>query len=68
MREDALELFGFADEREKEAYELLIGVSGVGPKVAVAILSALTVDRLQKAVLTGDVKAIAHHLGSHQEK
>ena len=63
VREDALELFGFADEQEKTAYELLIGVSGVGPKAAVAILSALTVERLQKAVLTGDVKAIAQANG-----
>lgn len=63
VREDAMELFGFATEQEKTAYELLIGVSGIGPKAAVAILSALTVERLQKAVLTGDVKAIAQANG-----
>ena len=59
VREDAMELFGFADEEEQAAFEQLIGVSGVGPKAAIAILSALTVERLQKAVLTGDQKAIS---------
>ena len=59
VREDAMELFGFADEQEQAAFEQLISVSGVGPKAAVAILSALTVERLQKAVLTGDAKTIA---------
>lgn len=59
VREDAMELFGFADEQEQAAFEQLIGVSGVGPKAAIAILSALTVERLQQAVLTGDVKIIA---------
>lgn len=63
VREDAMELFGFADEEEKTAYELLISVSGVGPKAAIAILSSLTVERLNKAVLTGDVKAISQAQG-----
>lgn len=59
VREDAMELFGFADEQEQTAYEQLISVSGVGAKAAIAILSALTVERLNKAILTGDVKAIS---------
>ena len=63
VREDAMELFGFAAEEEQEAYELLISVSGVGPKAAITILSVLTVERLQKAVLTGDAKAIAQANG-----
>ena len=42
VREDAFELFGFATEREKSAFRMLIGVSGIGPKVAISILSALT--------------------------
>lgn len=59
VREDAMELFGFSDESEKTAFEQLISVSGVGPKAAIAILSVLTPDRLNKAVLMGDVKAIS---------
>lgn len=63
VREDAMELFGFADQTEKAAFEQLISVSGVGPKAAVSILSALSVERLNKAVLTGDVKAISSAQG-----
>jgi Holliday junction DNA helicase RuvA len=59
VREDAMELFGFSDEEELTAFTQLISVSGVGPKAAVAILSVLTAERLNKAVLTGDVKAIS---------
>lgn len=59
VREDAMELFGFADETELAAFTQLISVSGVGPKAAIAILSVLTAERLNKAVLTGDVKAIS---------
>lgn len=58
-REDAMELYGFSTEEERLAYEQLTSVSGVGPKAAISILSALTVERLNKAVLTGDVKSIA---------
>ena len=59
VREDAMELFGFCDEEELTAFTQLISVSGVGPKAAIAILSVLTAERLNKAVLTGDVKAIS---------
>ena len=59
VREDARELYGFSTEEERLAYEQLTSVSGVGPKAAISILSALTVERLNKAVLTGDVKSIA---------
>ena len=59
VREDAMELYGFSPEEERLAYEQLTSVSGVGPKAAISILSALTVERLNKAVLTGDVKSIA---------
>ncbi len=59
VREDAMELYGFSTEEEKLAYEQLTSVSGVGSKAAISILSALTVERLNKAVLTGDVKSIA---------
>ncbi len=58
VREDALDLFGFADKNELDCFKLLTGVSGVGPKAALAILSQLTPDRLAVSVAGGDVKAI----------
>ncbi|MBQ8182542.1 MAG: Holliday junction branch migration protein RuvA [Clostridia bacterium] len=58
VREDALDLFGFATEEEMEAFKMLIGVSGVGPKAALAILSELTPDAFAVAVASGDAKAI----------
>ena len=58
VREDALDLFGFADTAELDCFKILIGVSGVGPKAALAILSRLTPDKLSQAVASGDVKAI----------
>lgn len=58
VREDALELFGFADRHELDCFRLLTGVSGVGPKAAIAILSVLSPDRLGVAIASGDVKAI----------
>lgn len=58
VREDALDLFGFADEAELDCFKILIGVSGVGPKAGLAILSRLTPDKLSQAVACGDVKAI----------
>ena len=50
VREDALTLFGFMDEADRAVFELLLGVSGVGPKVALAILSAVSPDALRAAV------------------
>lgn len=58
VREDALDLFGFADTAELDCFKILIGVSGVGPKAGLAILSRLTPDKLSQAVACGDVKAI----------
>jgi Holliday junction DNA helicase RuvA len=59
VREDELSLFGFADESEKEAFEQLITVSGVGPKVALATLSALSPEVLAGAVAAEDVALIS---------
>ena len=59
VREDALLLFGFATESEQRTFEGLISVSGVGPKVALAVCSALAPDALRRALVTGDVDAIA---------
>jgi Holliday junction DNA helicase RuvA len=58
VREDAMELFGFYTQEELGAYKTLIGVSGVGPKVALAILSALTPSQISLAIASGDVKTI----------
>src|SRR6478752_905107 len=56
VREDALQLFGFATADEREVFELLLGVSGVGPKVALAILSGSTPAVLRRAIARDDVK------------
>ncbi len=56
VREDALDLFGFADEEELDCFKLLLGISGVGPKAALSILSAVTPSQLALAVATGDEK------------
>ena len=58
VREDALDLFGFADKNELDCFKMLTGVSGVGPKAGLAILSALTPDRLAVSIAGGDVKSI----------
>ena len=56
VRDDALQLFGFESPRERRFFVTLIGVSGVGPKVALAILSAYSVSDLETAVVRGDDK------------
>lgn len=59
VREDGIELFGFASETELEAFKMLITVSGVGPKAALAILSVFTPDRLAITIMNEDTKSIA---------
>jgi Holliday junction DNA helicase RuvA len=56
VREDALQLYGFADTAERELFVHLLAVNGVGPKVALAIVSASTPADLRKAILLEDVK------------
>ena len=58
VREDAMELFGFADQNELRSFKLLIGVSGVGPRAALSILSAVTPQQLAMAVVTEDETAL----------
>ena len=58
VKEDAMDLFGFYTQNELNSFKMLIGVSGVGPKAALAILSAATPDQLALAVVTGDEKAL----------
>lgn len=59
VREDALNLFGFANEEELAMFELLLGVNGVGPKVALATLSVLSPDALRVAVASEEPGMIA---------
>ncbi len=59
LREDAIQLFGFLAGPEKEAFLLLTGVSGIGPKLALSVLSALSVTDLISAVQAGDVDKLA---------
>jgi Holliday junction DNA helicase RuvA len=56
VREDALQLFGFASAEERELFELLLGVNGVGPKVALAIVSGSAPADLRRAIARDDVK------------
>ncbi|MCI7085038.1 Holliday junction branch migration protein RuvA [bacterium] len=58
VREDAMELFGFATTEELGIFKTLIGVSGVGPKVGLAILSVLTPQQVALAIASNDVKSI----------
>ena len=63
VREDALELFGFYDSQELDCFKLLIGISGVGPKAALAVLSEMTPDRLALCVANGDAKSVTKAQG-----
>jgi holliday junction DNA helicase RuvA len=58
VREDAIQLFGFLTSQEKEAFVLLTSVSGVGPKLALSVLSALPVPALVSAIQSGDVEKL----------
>lgn len=67
VREDALELYGFGTPQERALFRVLTGVSGVGPKVGLAILSELPPEQLQSAVLSGDVAALKRVKGIGQK-
>lgn len=58
VREEIFELFGFSSQQELSSFKMLIGVSGVGPKAALAILSSTTPNNLALAIVTGDEKAL----------
>lgn len=58
VREDAVELFGFADREELNCFKMLISISGVGPKAAISILSDLTPQKFALCVATGDAKTL----------
>lgn len=59
VREDGVELFGFESSEERSCFNLLISVSGVGPKAAISILSMMSPDRLSLAICTEDTKFIS---------
>src|SRR5947207_14886270 len=58
MREDGIALYGFSNEEDRDAFELLIGVNGVGPKVALALLSIMDAPALFQAIATGDTQRL----------
>jgi Holliday junction DNA helicase RuvA len=58
VREDSMTLFGFSTPDERELFDLLVGVTGVGPKVALSFLSALTPDAVRRSVIAGDAAAL----------
>jgi|FLYL01.1.fsa_nt_gi Holliday junction DNA helicase RuvA len=63
VREDSLTLYGFAEAHEERLFETLLGVSGVGPKAALALLSALSADELAGAIAAGNAAALARAPG-----
>jgi Holliday junction DNA helicase RuvA len=58
VREEALQLFGFWSEPERVGFRLLIGISGVGPRLAIAILSGVPIERFVAAIRDGDLAAL----------
>jgi Holliday junction DNA helicase RuvA len=67
VREDSLTLFGFVDEDEKQTFELVQTASGVGPKLAQAMVACLSPDDLRRAVATDDVKTLTRVPGVGQK-
>ena len=63
VREDGIDLFGFADAEELRSFRLLISITGVGPRVAISILSAMTPQQFALAVATGDSKSFSQIKG-----
>ena len=56
--ENNYDLYGFSEQREKRFFELLVSISGVGPKAAISVLSVMNIDELVHAVMTDDIKAL----------
>lgn len=63
VREDAIELFGFADQKELDCFKQLTSISGVGPKAGIAVLSELSPDKVALAAASGDHKAFTRAQG-----
>ena len=58
VREDALDLYGFKNESERNLFLMLISISGIGPKLAVSILSWVEIEELKSNILSGDIKSL----------
>jgi Holliday junction DNA helicase RuvA len=58
VKEDSISLFGFFTQSEKEMFELLISISGIGPKVSLGILSGIAVDDLKEAISSGNISRL----------
>ncbi len=58
LRENALELYGFKTEDEKELFEMLLSVAGIGPRTSMLILSGISADGFKQAVLEGDIRQL----------
>ena len=58
VREDALDLYGFHSTIEREVFLLLIGISGIGPKLAITILSGILPDELKDKIISGDIASL----------
>lgn len=67
VREDSLTIFGFLDEDEKQTFEIVQTASGVGPKVAQAIVAVMTPDDVRRAITTEDVRALTRVPGIGQK-
>ncbi len=63
VREDSLDLYGFSDSDELEAFRLITSVNGVGPKLGIAILSEFTAEKLTVFIASGDAKALTAAAG-----
>ena len=63
VREDDLLLYGFTDDRQRTMFESLLGINGVGPKAALAVLSVMSTEELAAAIWSGDVAAISKAQG-----
>jgi Holliday junction DNA helicase RuvA len=59
VREDALTLYGFESRAERELFNILLGVDGVGPKVALSVLSTMTIDSIQRAVFAEEPEVLS---------
>ena len=66
VREDAMQLFGFLTKDDLEIFRLVIGVSGIGPKGGLNILSCMSPDELRFAIMSGDAKMLDH--AAHPEE
>lgn len=67
VRENMLELYGFGSREERDFFEILISISGIGPKGAMGVLAASTIDLLKKAIASGDTSVLTRISGIGQK-